>query len=349
MISRNAAKPSISVIIPVYNIDPYLKKCIDSVLNQHFADFELLLVDDGSTDNSGEICDIYAQKDSRVRVFHQRNAGVSTVRNNGLENAIGKYIAFVDSDDYVLPDYLRDLYNSLSDDNCLVIHTVIKHFPDGNSVRFDWPETTIEGKEAYRLLTEYGDKNIGYSCGKLFNNELIRSHHLRFHKDISLLEDLFFLFDYAQISSSIKVCNVANYVYRIGYSNAALSVTYKSLSEECLIFQTYYQYIEKFVQSSGFRSADFEDTWRSLRILFHRILLVLYSRRADKSYKERMACLKELRCKYAWWILGYFKPDYLADKVTAYFLRRELYMGVDLWMRLLLAVYFRKMFGGKRY
>ncbi len=342
------ASPIISVIVPVYKTEEYLPQCIESILAQSFTNFELLLVDDGSPDRCGEICEEYAKRDSRIRAFHQRNAGVSKARNYGLENAAGKYIVFVDSDDYVLFDYLRDLYNSLSDDNCLVIHTVIKYFPDGNSVCSDWPETTIEGKETYRLLTEYGDKSIGYPYGKLFNNELIRSHHLRFPEDISLLEDLFFLFDYVQVVSSIKIRNMANYVYRVGHSDAALSVAYKSLSEEWLIFQTYYQYIEKFVLSFGVRSVDFEDTWRSLRILFHRILLVLYSRKEDKSYKERIACLKELRRKYACWILAYFKPDYLADKVTAYFLRRKLYMGVDLWMRLLLAVHFRKMFGGKR-
>ncbi len=341
------ASPIISVIVPVYKTEKYLSQCIESILAQSFTDFELLLIDDGSPDRCGEICEEYAKRDPRIRVFHQRNAGVSKARNYGLENAMGRYIAFVDSDDYVLPDYLRDLYNSLSDDKCLVIHTVIKFFPDGHSVRSDWPETTIEGKEAYRLLLEYGDKTIGYSCGKLFNNELIHSHHLRFPEDISLLEDLFFLFDYAQIASSIKVCNVANYVYRIGHSDAALSVAYKSLPEEMLIFRTFYQHIEKFVLSSGIRSTDFEGTWRSLRILFHRILLVLFSQEEHKSYKERMACLKELRNQYAGWILAYFKPDYLADKVTAYFLRGKLYMGVDLWMRLLLAVHFQKMFGGK--
>ena len=97
--------PLISVIVPVYKAEKYLPQCIESILAQTFTDFELLLIDDGSPDRSGEICDEYVRKDHRIRVFHQQNRGVSAARNLGLEQAVGEYIAFVDSDDYVLPDY----------------------------------------------------------------------------------------------------------------------------------------------------------------------------------------------------------------------------------------------------
>lgn len=93
--------PTISVIVPVYNVEKYLRRCVDSILAQTFTDIEVLLVDDGSTDGSGTICDEYAQQDSRVRVFHKANGGVSSARNLGLDEATGKWIAFVDSDDYI--------------------------------------------------------------------------------------------------------------------------------------------------------------------------------------------------------------------------------------------------------
>lgn len=93
---------SISIIVPVYNTEKYLSACLDSILTQSFTDFELLLVDDGSTDKSGEICDEYAQKDSRIRVFHKENGGVSSARNLGIEEAVGDYLHFVDADDIVL-------------------------------------------------------------------------------------------------------------------------------------------------------------------------------------------------------------------------------------------------------
>ena len=93
--------PKISVIIPVYNAEKYLYRCIDSVLVQTFTNWELLLIDDGSKDSSGVICDEYAAKDARVRVFHKENGGVSSARNLGLDNARGEWVAFVDSDDYI--------------------------------------------------------------------------------------------------------------------------------------------------------------------------------------------------------------------------------------------------------
>ena len=93
--------PDLSIIIPVYNVENYIHQCIDSILNQTFTNFELILVDDGSPDNCGKVCDEYAKKDKRIKVIHRENGGISAARNTGLQYAIGKYIAFVDSDDYV--------------------------------------------------------------------------------------------------------------------------------------------------------------------------------------------------------------------------------------------------------
>ena len=113
--------PKISVIVPVYNTEKYLHHCIDSILSQTFTDFELLLIDDGSKDSSGAICDEYAAKDNRVRVFHKENGGVSSARNLGLDNATGEWIAFVDADDYLAPSYLYDFVQNLSNDVKLLV------------------------------------------------------------------------------------------------------------------------------------------------------------------------------------------------------------------------------------
>lgn len=103
----------ISVIVPVYNVEPYLRKCIDSILAQTYRDFELILIDDGSPDNCGAICDEYAAQDSRIRVIHQGNCGVSVARNTGLDAAKGEYVSFVDSDDWIDNEYLEHLYRLL--------------------------------------------------------------------------------------------------------------------------------------------------------------------------------------------------------------------------------------------
>ena len=107
--------PKISVIVPVYNTEKYLHRCIDSILAQTFTDFELLLIDDGSKDNSGAICDEYAAKDSRVRVFHKENGGVSSARNLGLDNVRGEWVTFVDSDDWVEKEYIELFVKNIDD------------------------------------------------------------------------------------------------------------------------------------------------------------------------------------------------------------------------------------------
>ena len=113
--------PEISVIVPVYNTEKYLRRCVDSILAQSFTDFELILVDDGSSDNCGVICDEYAEKDSRVRVIHQENAKLSAARNAGLEIAQGEWIAFIDPDDWIHKDYLRLLLSAADKDTDVVV------------------------------------------------------------------------------------------------------------------------------------------------------------------------------------------------------------------------------------
>lgn len=114
------SNPKISIIVPVYNSEKYLCRCIDSVLEQTYSDFELLLVDDGSKDNSGKICDEYATKDHRIKVFHKENKGVSSARNFGINVAIGEWVIFIDSDDYFTPKALYLLLNAAIDNNVFI-------------------------------------------------------------------------------------------------------------------------------------------------------------------------------------------------------------------------------------
>ena len=175
------SSPKISVIVPVYKVEEYLHRCIDSILSQSFTDFELILVDDGSPDNCGKICDEYAQKDSRVRVFHKPNGGVSSARNLGLDNANGEWIAFIDSDDYVDVDYLAELdsYSKMLDVDYVITLNTIRTYT----------------KESFLMLQSehYGDlfslyRLLKYSSpwAKLFKNKfkvkckiLVMIHNLR--------------------------------------------------------------------------------------------------------------------------------------------------------------------------
>lgn len=137
----------ISVIVPVYGVEKYLDRCVESVLNQTYKDFELLLVDDGSLDNCPRMCDEWAKKDERIRVFHKFNGGLSSARNLGLEKAKGDYIAFVDSDDFVHPDYLDYLYKALKERECDLVICDYLHFFTQNEV--------VDFKEDLKIIKEY--------------------------------------------------------------------------------------------------------------------------------------------------------------------------------------------------
>lgn len=126
--------PEISIIVPVYNVEKYLSQCIESIKSQTFEDWELILVDDGSPDNSGIICDEYAKTDRRIKVVHQENGGVSTARNLGLENAKGEYISFIDSDDYIAPEFLKVMLDKLLTHNADMVRCGFHEFNDRNGV-----------------------------------------------------------------------------------------------------------------------------------------------------------------------------------------------------------------------
>lgn len=186
----------VSIIVPVYNTEKYLHNCINSLLAQTCTDIEILLVNDGSTDTSGDICDAYAAQDARVRVIHQQNAGVSSARNAALAVARGEYIAFVDSDDWVSPDYIEDLQSAMTESGAdLVACGMFAVYSRLDTVQ-DKTDCTevLEGREVYRALL--CDAQVGgYLWNKLFKRELIRDG---FDTDLHLSEDFLFCAKYAR-------------------------------------------------------------------------------------------------------------------------------------------------------
>lgn len=210
--------PLFSIIVPVFNSENYLHKCIDSLLAQTYADFELLLIDDGSTDRSGEICDEYAEKDLRIKVFHTSNKGVSTARNLGLSLARGKYINFVDSDDWVKPDYLEKYVDARVEYDYDIVFSEMFRVLDNGSQRVQpLKEFSARGKNdlsvAFAHLLEYNE--FGYACNKSFKRELIISHNLSFNKLFKLYEDAVFAAHYCLYINSIKIIPSTLYYYRI--------------------------------------------------------------------------------------------------------------------------------------
>ena len=190
---------TISVIVPVYNSEKYLKRCIDSILNQTYKAIELILVDDGSPDNCGKICDEYAKKDKRVRVIHKTNAGVSAARNSGLEIASGNYATFVDSDDYIEPEMYGNMMEKVHQYNCdVVMCDCIKDFTDHSEIYTHDIRAGFYDKE--QLVNEYYPhllmmENVEYpatisNCLILFNRNKLGN--LRYVVGVRYSEDLLF-------------------------------------------------------------------------------------------------------------------------------------------------------------
>ncbi|WP_455640372.1 glycosyltransferase family 2 protein [Parabacteroides sp.] len=210
--------PAFSIIIPVYNSELYLEKCLDSIWNQNYQDFEVILINDGSTDKSGAICDEYAKKDARFHVFHQKNEGVSSARNKGLSVARGKYISFVDSDDWVTADYLKAYIDArVPFDYDLVYVDMVLVEKSGESVPFCLKKAAAEIKNELTdilkfLLLDY--EGFGYACNKSFKRELINRYNLRFDRNYSLTEDYLFTLDYCCYTQSVKLFPRQIYYYR---------------------------------------------------------------------------------------------------------------------------------------
>ena len=203
--------PKVSVIVPVYKVEKYLRRCVDSILAQTFADFELLLIDDGSPDNSGKICDEYAALDPRVRVFHKSNGGVSSARNLGLDNACGEWIVFVDSDDWVTEDYLADLMKDSDADLRLNGFDCIGDLEDWDTSMPDSRYSTPA--ELAECMTRFGSINFRCPYCKRYRRSVIEEHGIRFDKNISYGEDAVFVYDYLQYVDSISLSSGKFYKY----------------------------------------------------------------------------------------------------------------------------------------
>jgi len=207
-------KPLITVIIPIYNVEAYLERCIRSVLEQSYQNFELILVDDGSKDGSGKIVDEMAETDSRIVSIHQKNQGVAAARNTGLEHSRGRYAAFLDGDDWYHPDFLQKMEAAIEDDGCQLASCCfeavgVEHPP---KVRVLEP-ALADRREAMRLLMGYNSFN-GYVWNKIFDLQLIREHNIRFHADYPACEDTMFVGNFLYYCDKIRVTNEMLYYYR---------------------------------------------------------------------------------------------------------------------------------------
>lgn len=265
----------ISIIVPVYNVEKYIHRSITSILNQTFSNFELILVDDGSPDNCGKICDEYAEKDKRIHVIHKRNGGLSDARNFGIDwvfaHSDSEWITFIDSDDWIHPDYLNFLYNAILETNTSISICSLKRID--SVLRFEKTSLIVSSVQTESFFCNKRVNSI-VACGKLFKKtdfELIRFPVGKLHEDEFTTYKILFKYE--------KVAFVDNYIY-FYYVNPE-SITQSGWNLRRLDNLEAFQKQISFFKENGFKKA----YKRSIRALFSNIGIAIENLR--KYYPEK--------------------------------------------------------------
>ena len=289
---KNNNQPLITILIPVYKVEKYLEKCIESVINQTYFNLEIILIDDGSPDNCGIICDEYAKKDSRIKVLHKENRGISDVRNRGIQIATGKYFTFIDSDDYVSPDYIEYLYN-----------LIVKYDADISicNIKVIWKNTKLKLKnnnKEFIFNSETAFKNMLFNqginvsvCTKLYKTTLWKNIKFPINK---VYEDTAIIYKIIDKANKIAYGNKECYFYvaREG------SISKKgNFNKNELDYMKYTEKMLKFIKkkySNLSLAADRFCLYSNFRVLR---MLVLTTPRNKKLEKEIKKVIKGIQTK----------------------------------------------------
>lgn len=261
--------PTVSIIVPVYNAEKTIGRCIDSILNQEYKDFELLLVDDGSTDGSGAICDARADRDGRVRVFHQANAGVSASRNLALDHAKGTYLQFLDSDDWITTDATRSLVRGMEGGPCdMVVSDFYRVVGDRVSQKGDIEEDGIMTREEYaaHMMENPADFYYGVLWNKLYRRSIVEKHHLRMDPEISWCEDFMFNLEYIRYAEFFRAIQIPIYYYvktKGSLASQSMSIS-KTVKMKLTVFEDYHKF---------FKTVLDEEEYEKCRLKVYRFLL----------------------------------------------------------------------------
>ena len=261
--------PTVRIIVPVYNAEHTISRCIESILNQKYTDFELLLVNDGSTDRSGAICDAYAARDSRVRVIHKENSGVSDTRNTALNQAKGTYLQFLDSDDWITPDATSSLVRTAESGSCdLVVSDFYRVVGERVSQKGDIDDDGVMTREEYaaHMMENPADFYYGVLWNKLYRRSIVEAHHLRMDPEISWCEDFMFNLEYIRYAETFRALQVPIYYYV--KTKGSLANQSMTISKTVKMKLTVFEYYQRF-----FKTVLDEDEYEKSRLKVYRFLL----------------------------------------------------------------------------
>jgi len=219
----------ISIIVPIFNIESYVEKCVDSIVNQTYKNIEIILINDGSTDNSGKICDRLKKDDLRIKVIHTKNSGLSAARNNGLKIATGEYIMFLDGDDFITLNAVNDIQKIIKSKKStdIIIGKFINYYDEKRQEveSFNFDETNFKNKEGSEVLSHILNDypvNMWSACRSIYNRKLFTDNNLTFKQGITS-EDLFLVPDLYLCAKAVMPYNTPFYYYRRSRPNTITS------------------------------------------------------------------------------------------------------------------------------
>ena len=257
---------SVSVIVPVYNAERYLERCVNSIFAQTFTDYELILVDDGSTDGSGKMCDDYAQSNPQVCVNHQTNQGVSAARQKGLDAANGQYVIFADPDDWVEPTMLKELFEVAINNDADVV--ICDFWINSSEVTGDRKYQNPRALSSDSLLRQLISRELhGFTWNKLYRSSCLRKYHVTFPQGINYCEDLWFnckLF----FNQDVKVAYLKKAFYHYDYYSNSSGLSRKLSSKSVKDYLSFIDFIHDELQESKFRDELAMLRFNAIRLAF---------------------------------------------------------------------------------
>lgn len=325
---------SVSVIVPIYQAESILHRCINSILKQTFIDYELLLVNDGSVDKSGCICDKYAKDNKNIRVFHQKNAGPSAARNKGIDAAKGKYIVFIDADDFVDENFLRNFFlQEKNPENTLVQQGYVKVAKNGIEKPIHFTAKRYPADQFSELFFEINFiKNFPFPWAKLYERKLIIDQNIRFKPEIRYGEDLIFILDYILQIDKIIINDNCGYYYI--NDEGSLSTSYQAYQKEIQRFLLVKERIDlvddKFQLSSKAQGAQYAHMANYLT----RVFSSLYVGKNKKTRKKRMKIYKNFDLELFDFIKQNYNAKNISRKVFKFLFANHLFGVLDLFMLL---------------
>lgn len=319
----------ISIIVPVYKVEKYLKRCLDSIINQTYTNLEIILVDDGSPDNSGKICDEYALKDNRITVIHKENGGVSSARNTGLNSSTGKWISFVDSDDWIDENYFSTMMRNINDDVDVIICSYNRVVNEKyEQIRYFYKTKSLNNYEYLNNVLN-PQSGFGFCHMKLYRKKVI--HEINFNENLKVGEDALFNL---KISSNIKKAIFIPdtlYNYRINSESVVKKFDIEYVQKYLKAMQYTKEYIfnnykDKFVYQNYYNYVAFHLLLISVNYCFHK--------------KNKLNGRKELKkvCNILEFREALQKSNYnnisLTRKISLFCLKYKLYFIMELICRI---------------